>query len=138
MILSGPFIARFDWAATAVTVFLRLSFVSSQLLARFVEPAIKRVAVFSSQSREVPGLRSLDMWTGRCPVKAAVKTIEVDEENAVERMIAGLKDHLLESEDSPTTVADYLRLWKAGNDSHKTERPSFIELKWVDIEEETR
>jgi hypothetical protein len=76
------------------------------------------------------------MWTGRCPENTAVKTIKAGEEGAVERMIAGLGDHLLESEDLPTTVADYLRLWKAGKESQKTERPNFIELRWVDGKDE--
>jgi hypothetical protein len=77
------------------------------------------------------------MWTGRCPENTAVKTVKAEEENAVERLIAGLRHHLLESEDSPATVADYLRLWKAGKDSQRTERLSFIELKWVDGKDET-
>jgi hypothetical protein len=74
------------------------------------------------------------MWPSRCTKTMAV--VNTEEGNVVARLIAGLREHLIQSGDSSMTVADYLRIWKADKDSQKTEGPSFIELKWVDSKEE--
>jgi hypothetical protein len=70
------------------------------------------------------------MWTGRCVEKLVVSD-GAGSRDSINRLLDGMQEHLLGTEELTATWADYFKLLKAGKDLTKSERPRHIEIHWV-------